>query len=101
VIGSRNRPAAVSKCLPQVGELRCETHQQWRTAFDLQRSGQSYAEALALLPTDEGAWRMVGQPVRSILANSADRSAFLESHGAGGQYARHQQLIARLQQLLS
>jgi hypothetical protein len=40
VIGSRNRPAAVSKCLPQVGELRCETHQQWRTAFDAQNLGR-------------------------------------------------------------
>jgi hypothetical protein len=100
VIGSRNRPAAVSKCLPQVGELRCETHQQWRTAFDLQRSGQTYAEALALLPTDDGASGWWGSQYRSILANSADRSAWLQTHGAGGQYDRHQLLIQRIQQLL-
>jgi hypothetical protein len=94
------RPAAVSKCLPQVGELRCETHQQWRTAFDAQKAGQTYAEALALLPAPEGPGGWWQSQYEAILASSADRATFLLTRGAGGQYDRHQQLIARLQQLL-
>jgi hypothetical protein len=95
------RPAAVSKCLPQVGELRCQTHQEWRTAFDAQKAGQTYAEALALLPADDGPSGFYGQQYRSILADSASRATFLSTRGAGNQSAQHSLLINKLQELVN
>jgi hypothetical protein len=94
------RPASVSKPHPILGDLRCRSHEEWRVAFDAQKAGQTFEEALALLPPDDGPSGWWGSQYRAILATSADRATFLLTRGAGGQYDRHQQLIARLQQLL-
>jgi hypothetical protein len=95
------RPAAVSKCHPIIGDLRCQTHEEWRVAFDAQKAGQTFAQALALLPAPEGPGGWWQSQYEAILATSAERGAFLQTHGAGEQYARHQQLIQRIQTLLS
>jgi hypothetical protein len=95
------RPASVSKPHPILGDLRCRSHEEWRVAFDAQKAGQTFEEALALLPPDDGPSGWWGSQYRAVLSDAADRAAFLASHGAGGQHARHLLLTARLQQLLS
>jgi hypothetical protein len=94
------RPASTSRPHPIVGDLRCRTEDEWRRSHEAQKAGQTFEEALALLPRDDGPSGWWGSQYRAILADSADRATFLLTRGAGGQYARHQLLINRIQQLI-